>query len=505
MFKVKFLQDKKRCASGILAFALLTSVPIWIVHATGTETPTPQPASLTVTPTPNPIPVTVGEGYKGVNDLPPLSLVSSVEGVDQGFAEKGAGPPDVGFACSPSVCLEATRNWYLLIGMDGTIRDKAYSVDLFRSLLLPKSGPSDPRPVYDTVTHTFYLSAFSDQRTCKMGQVCETYFLLAVSDNSDPKSFKTGWSTFRSNASEENGKGTSTVPDFDSMAVADHTVVVTSHVMAPNELNLYEKIRFTLVADVTNSVDLAHFADPSGKIVFGGIQPVIEQDAPSDTPVYFLSVSGCNINVWKVTDPTKPKLEVKTAKASTTCTEPPMAKQLGAGPLSVAGGAVLLSQPVFRNGHIWAVQQVGVGSTAGIRWFEIDVSMWPKLTFIQDARLSNPNEYLNFPALAVDEQENMALIFGQSSSKEHPSLWITGRLATDAPNTVRPPILLHQSPESMDNVESSGGEMGLTENRYGDFFNCSFDFAGGFWCAGEYVKQPQWWGTWAGHVSFPAG
>lgn len=141
-----------------------------------------------------------------------------------------------------------------------------------------------------------------------------------------------------------------------------------------------------------------------------------------------------------------------------------------------------------------------IGNQSQIRWFELDVSEWPNVKFIQDARLSRPDTYFLFPAIAVDTNHNMGLIFGQSSSTEYASLWVTGRLASDPINTLRPPILLHQSNVSLDYSEST---IILSNRNYGGFFGATVDPNGGFWMAGEYVFSINRWSTWIGHIGLP--
>jgi hypothetical protein len=143
---------------------------------------------------------------------------------------------------------------------------------------------------------------------------------------------------------------------------------------------------------------------------------------------------------------------------------------------------------VYRNGSIWAVHHVN-GSRARVRWYEIDMRSWP--TSGQTPALAQWGEldlgsgvYTFFPAIAVDANDNAAIVFARGASNEYTSMWRAVRSSTDASGTFQAPVLVKSSSAP----ETSG--------RWGDYAGASAQpGGGGIWLAHEWRSSGAW-STW---------
>lgn len=129
-----------------------------------------------------------------------------------------------------------------------------------------------------------------------------------------------------------------------------------------------------------------------------------------------------------------------------------------------------------------------------LRLIEIDTSKTGSDAVIQDFNVGVNGSYLFFPALSVDNNGNLFVVYGISGKTIFPSLLVSHRLANDPPNTVEEPLTLQPGGGS----DFSG--------RYGDYFAVAVDPTDPnvFWVAGEYTPQDQAttrWSTFIGHFS----
>jgi Fibronectin type III domain/Bacterial Ig-like domain (group 2) len=91
-----------------------------------------------------------------------------------------------------------------------------------------------------------------------------------------------------------------------------------------------------------------------------------------------------------------------------------------------------------------------------------------------------------FPAVAIDSSGDIAMTYMESSASEYVSMYVTGRLSTDAPNTMETSVL------------AGAGTVTLSPSRSGDYGAVGLDpsAANTFWAADEYAPSGIMWGTW---------
>ncbi|MEI2607956.1 MAG: hypothetical protein V9G20_04915 [Candidatus Promineifilaceae bacterium] len=122
---------------------------------------------------------------------------------------------------------------------------------------------------------------------------------------------------------------------------------------------------------------------------------------------------------------------------------------------------------------------------SGVRWFELRKSGAGGWSLYQEGTFApNSDSHSRWMgAIAMDGAGNIALGYNASSTTQYPSLWYTGRLATDPIGT------MPQGEGVMVNGTASN-----SSNRYGDYASMSVDPADDctFWFTGEYNSTSAW-------------
>jgi hypothetical protein len=116
----------------------------------------------------------------------------------------------------------------------------------------------------------------------------------------------------------------------------------------------------------------------------------------------------------------------------------------------------------------------------GVRWYEIRTPGTTP-TVYQQSTFSPDTSYRWMGSVAMDKQGNMALGYSASSSTLHPAIRYTGRLATDALNSM-------QAENSI--LEGLGSQTGSNLARWGDYSAMTVDPVDDctFWYTNEYLK-----------------
>ncbi len=120
------------------------------------------------------------------------------------------------------------------------------------------------------------------------------------------------------------------------------------------------------------------------------------------------------------------------------------------------------------------------GGVSGVRWYEVSSpggtpSVFQQATYQPDAT------YRWMGSIAQDKSGNMLLGYSASSSSLSPAARVTGRLATDAANTM----------QSETSIIAGGGSQTGGLNRWGDYSSMAIDPSDDctFWFTTEYLKS----------------
>jgi subtilisin-like proprotein convertase family protein len=156
----------------------------------------------------------------------------------------------------------------------------------------------------------------------------------------------------------------------------------------------------------------------------------------------------------------------------------------------------------YRNGFAWTTMTIGCNPGGGtvncVRWAQIN----PATATVVDAGVySSSGQYRQFPDLAVNHCDDMAVGYTRSSSSMFPGVYVTGRLSTDPAGTLQAEVLQKSGEISYTSFETSA------PRRWGDYTEMTIDPNGlTFWYLGEYSKNTGTtqgrWGTHIGSYSF---
>ena len=119
---------------------------------------------------------------------------------------------------------------------------------------------------------------------------------------------------------------------------------------------------------------------------------------------------------------------------TTQAMQPPLAqKDLVSPPIRPGGGRLV--NAVVSRGSIWAIAATEVNGRTGSFWVQIDLS---SMKLVQQGTVADSSLDLVFASLNVDGDGNLGIAMNGMSTTTHPSIYVTGRLASDAPGALGP-------------------------------------------------------------------
>lgn len=477
----------------------------WSIVSAVAQSPRPtQPAPPAVpeaTPVPVPGTLTLTQRFAGVTGTAPF----------------WDGAPGPAIAAGPSALVLSTSDRIELRGKDGVVRGSTTLLDFYTAVRATGSTVKNPFVLYDPLSGRFFHVASSRVNPRRPGG---SRVLVAVSRGGAPETLDpTDW-YFYSFAwtLDEDGEAGS-VFEYGRVGLDAKRLVVTARTDPINEAmlpravaSLVDKAALLRGEAVTSSTD---FMWPQQNLALNPVRALDPLDA-----VYLLSRDGlsgsCGLTVWRI-DAARgaPERSSLTIPGRRECFRAADAPQPEASrPLDITTELTRLDA-VYRSGSIWGVQTVsatGGGEVAAVRWFQIDVSRWPDgVRFAQEATISADRAWLFYPSITVHPAGHAAVILARSSPSEFASLFYTGRLADDPPNTMRPLALLGRGTGPVACVDhTSGTETGSIRpdfrNRFAFQSGAALDPAdGSAWLFGQYGRAGDigcQFATWVGRIDW---
>lgn len=431
-------------------------------------------------------------------------------------------PPDPVLAVGPSSIVVATNHGIEIRSKTGGLVDQKSFPAFFASVRVEGEGQADPRVLFDPWTQRFFVHIHGGIfQPCAVGQ-CVFHNFIGVSRTGDPRSLTASdWHFYALDASLDGPTPTDHQVDYVRLGISQTSVVLVSVNPRAGRPGEEGGTAFTKVRIIDKSAlidgraatwrDISRFADPfTRRVDHVQMQPAIHYDQ-SDT--FFLvsvtpGVDGCSVTVWGLREPLlSAQLTYKIVRSDRApgveCPRPPDPAQPGSPPLQVSNTPVVAAPAIYRAGSLWMTYHFGLSvggrQLAAVRVVEVDVSRWPDATVKQDIVVSNASSSSFFPALAVTGTGDVALVYSRSGETEFPSAYVTGRLATDPINTLRPETLLKAG--AAPQIGSTGCNCGA--NRWGDYLGAAPDPSDdSAWVIGEYTQTAELWGTWVGRIDW---
>lgn len=420
--------------------------------------------------------------------------------------------PDPTIAAAIDRILLGTNTTLQLRTKTGGIIDRRDLTQFFAPVAVPGTEVFDPWVHFDPGSRRFFIVAANKVFSTNCAPTaCVSKMLIAVSRDARPVGLAASqWHFYALDQTlhrrPDGTVRTATWADFDHLAVVGNVVVVTSRVYRFDAVETQRGAKIRLIdrdllvhgegREITRWFDLFGMTDPfHGGRILNAMQPAITF-GDTDGTVFLVGTSPCFFTIWGVANAlTAPVLTQHKIGNGGACEGGVDAPQPGnVAPLDVAAQG-FNTLPVYRNGRIWAAQPIAHDFdgtlVSTIHWAQIDVRDWPAAPGLVQEGLFGGGGVAHFnPALMVDGQNNMVMLFARSSTTEFPSLYYTGRLADDPPGTLRSPTLVKAGTVSLDQVDSTG------RNRFGDYFGAAMDPDDGtMWLFGEYPRDADAWST----------
>jgi hypothetical protein len=412
------------------------------------------------------------QGVQSVDHSAVLHAVTGGVGFN-GIASSGWTPPDPEIAVGPNHLVMMTNGEIAFFNKSGALlfSDEIENSFGFWGAQGADNFVFDPECRYDPHSNRFFAMA------CERADNGKPYFLLAVSDDSDPMGT---WHKYRMDVQVAAGGDT----DIDSpnMGIDAQAVYLTADFFGPDKFLVF----------IVDKSSILNGGNPSttstlitGKQSMG--LPLMYGSSPRQYMVWAPEFSGGNsIEIFAINNPLTNPSVVSTVLNVPSYNQPENPPQQGTSTRPETFEARFWSA-CYNGGSLWATHHTGNNRVLQ-RWYEIDMANWPvsgSPSLVQSGDIDpGPGIRTYFGSIAADAAGNMAMTFARSSSSEFISMGFTTRAAGDALGTTEPMIIAKSS---------TGAD---TTGRWGDYSGVAPDPAGGgqFWAAHEYRQGG--WRTW---------
>lgn len=153
-----------------------------------------------------------------------------------------------------------------------------------------------------------------------------------------------------------------------------------------------------------------------------------------ETAMQLRKITWTSPTTATMTGPFRVGLGTTYTEPTTQAIQPPLLQQGFVSPAIRPGGGRLVNAVVSR-GSVWAIAATEVNNRTGSFWVEIDLRT---LKLVQRGTVGAPDADVVFASLNVDGNGSLGIAMNRMSATEYPSIYVTGRLATDPKNTLRP-------------------------------------------------------------------
>jgi hypothetical protein len=385
-------------------------------------------------------------------------------------------PPDPIAAAGPNHVIEMVNSAIEIFNKNGTAASNPVSLATFFSSLSP-AHQTDPFVMYAETTGNFVAGVVDYTSSNKPDNLD-----FAVSQG-DPATGSLTWTFKKYNVGE--GKYFGDYPRAGWNADAYFV-----------SFNMYKGSFFNHAQTLTiNKSTLAVASHHDYSSSFFTVTPAVMHGAVSGGPEYFVESSfngGSTINVVTETNVLSSSPTFTTTAVSVT------PYTLGGSPQQPGGTIPAFDSRIFNAafrvvngvGHLVAAHQGGHGSSTPVDaiWYDFVVKTSGSTTTVTVANQGffNPNAASGastfMPSVDINTAGAIGMVYCESSPTEYWSIYVTGRLASDAPNTMESP------------VRAVAGTATSSDSRVGDFSAITVDPSNGltFWAANEYQGSNFW-------------
>ena len=421
-------------------------------------------------------------------------------------------PPDPIVAVGPNHLVAAVNSKFGVFSKSGALLFQAQANDWFSNVLpniVAIGGAFDPKVLYDPAAGRWILVYLAtDDKT-------ESWVLISVSSGSDP----TGtWCNYSLHGDRNGNTPSGNWSDYEGVGLDDQAVYITTNQfqLTPGGDGSFQYSRLRIISKsllyACGSVTYFDFWDLTDPVstservftlrpalTFGtpGVEYLVS-NSPFVTSTYF--------TLWSLTNPLSgsPTLTAQNVPVIASTTPPKADQQEGTGggpgcpaPCLIDTGDGRLLDLVYRNGSLWTSHAVAGGTGdaySRVRYVRFGVGGGPP-TVLEDVSFGAEECWYYYPAVALDQNNNLGMVFTRSCTNEYAGVRYTTRATTDT--TV-------QGSTNLKSGESNYVNPASGTNRWGDYSGAVVDPAdqSKLWLFGEYAATTtNNWGTWAGQIA----
>lgn len=379
-----------------------------------------------------------GPRFQGAPEPVRSLFGSGSPSVFPGPNESGLTPGDPQLSAGPNHVVACINGQIAFYRKDGT-NTFSVSPNAFFASLGSYYLVFDPRTFYDTYNQRFWVlyPAILNSSWNK------SYFLVALSDDSDPNG---NWSLWALDSSMNGNQNTTNWSDYPGFGHTENAIVFTANMYTSGWGWAYGKARVALKQQFLSGnpnityTDFWNFTDASGAQA-ASMQPA-RTKGMANMP-YFCSAGWNNrLNVWGIQNVTTTPTLVARQVSIPSYSGPPNARQ--------RGGSVTLwtvDDRIFdvqcRDNRLTILHNTDQGGYCALRWYELDALNMPtSVSLVQSGVLSAASTDQYFGALAMNGCGHMAASFSRSSSSEYISIYGAVRYADAALGTFGAPFVI---------------------------------------------------------------
>jgi uncharacterized repeat protein (TIGR01451 family) len=403
-------------------------------------------------------------------------------------------PPDTCAAAGPSVDVE-TVNQTLAIYSPKSTGASAVTDSLGHFLFTTGgltradsgSGQSDPIVTYDEQIGRFIVG---DQDVNFSTHV--SAFDLAVSKTNNPTTLSASDWTFYKITTTESGFDA----DYPGNFGYNHDAFVFTLNMFGVAGGGHVQVVAVNATDLMNAVASPHSA--KNDLNDFSVRPTTMHDSVAGDPMWLVTEHGDNtsIDVIKMTGEL-------TSSPTFTYTNLPVTPYSGVVlPLNPNGTGITnnidsrIMKAAEANNTIVVTHAVGASSTQdAAQWYAVNVASGTP-TLAQQGRVSaGANTYITYPSIDINASGQIGMTYmksGTDTSTDYLSMWVTGRVSTDATGSMETPVIVPAGAGVANYHDFTSG------GRAGDLSGINVDPVNGtFWAANEFANNQATanWGT----------
>jgi len=418
----------------------------------------------------------------GQDDNMPPGVVTEFAGLD----DTNWMPPDSQIAVGSEHVIATINATFAILDKLGRQLIRRTFADVF-ARLVEDAIIYNPKVIYDHFHDSWLIAACARSVDWQ-----RSWFLIASSQTEDPLGT---WKLWALDAGCDGANRTTHWPENLGVSVDNDHLYLTANMFNGQNEFAYAKLRVLSVREiqsggVLHGWDFWHLRNADGSPAFG-LQPAINLRAAGAQYLLNAAPDGSGLTQWTVSTPLRqaPNLTRRFIPTAQFHTPPDVSLS---NEIKTSIGDARLANVVFRHGLLWTAHTIAANwdskpNTAAIHWIQIN----PRAGCVmQQGIYGAPERHYFCPAVMVDGEANMLLVFNRASESEPPSIRFTGRKAVDENGLLQASELLFQSSTSASGEWSrcNGAAMMPDDSTV--------------WLIGQYVATDTDWPTWIGAVSY---